>query len=72
MICTKGTLIQIETLSKMELEKQGILVHANTPNILSEEAPDAYKDVDKVISLTADAGLAKPIARMLPLAVIKG
>ncbi len=57
---------------KMELEKQGILVHANTPNILSEEAPDAYKDVDKVISLTADAGLAKPIARMLPLAVIKG
>ena len=59
-------------LLKAELEKRGILVHANTPNILSEEAPDAYKDVDKVISLTADAGLAKPIARMLPLAVIKG
>tara|TARA_Y100000994_G_scaffold48830_1_gene38405 strand:+ start:4349 stop:5770 length:1422 start_codon:yes stop_codon:yes gene_type:complete len=54
------------------LESEGIIVHANTPNILSEEAPDAYKDVDKVIELTNNAGLAKPIARMKPLTVIKG
>ena len=57
---------------KNELEAKGIRVHANTPNILSEEAPNAYKDVDEVISLTSKAGLAKPIARMNPLAVIKG
>ena len=47
-------------------------VHASTPNVLSEEAPDAYKDVDEVIALTAKAGLARPVARMNPLAVIKG
>lgn len=56
----------------IDLKKKGIHVHANTPNILSEEAPDAYKDVDEVIRLTTSAGLAKPIARMKPLLVIKG
>ena len=57
---------------KKELEGRGIRVHANTPNIMSEEAPDAYKNVDEVIQLSNQAGLAKPIARMMPLAVIKG
>lgn len=57
---------------KRELESKGIRIHANTPNIISEEAPQAYKDVDEVIQLSNSAGLAKPIARMMPLAVIKG
>jgi len=57
---------------KLELESRGIRVHANTPNIMSEEAPDAYKDVDEVIRLSNSAGLTKSIARMSPLAVIKG
>ena len=57
---------------KRDLESKGIRIHANTPNIISEEAPQAYKDVDEVIQLSNSAGLAKPIARMMPLAVIKG
>lgn len=57
---------------KRDLESRGIRIHANTPNIISEEAPQAYKDVDEVIQLSNSAGLAKPIARMMPLAVIKG
>ena len=57
---------------KKELESRGIRVHANTPNIMSEEAPDAYKDVDEVIKLSNSAGFTKPIARLSPLAVIKG
>jgi tRNA-splicing ligase RtcB len=57
---------------KQRLEAKGIRVHASTPNVLSEEAPDAYKDVDDVIRLTHDAGLARPVARMNPIAVIKG
>ena len=57
---------------KKQLESQGIRVHANTPNIMSEEAPGAYKDVDEVIRLSNTAGLTKPIARFSPLAVIKG
>ncbi len=54
------------------LEVAGINVHTKTPNVLSEEAPDAYKDVDEVIRLTSEAGLARPVARMVPFAVIKG
>ena len=57
---------------KRSLEQRGVRVHASTPNVLAEEAPDAYKDVDEVIRLTAEAGLARPVARMNPLAVIKG
>jgi tRNA-splicing ligase RtcB len=57
---------------KIELENRGIRIHASTPNVLSEEAPDAYKDVDDVIDLTAKAGLARPVVRLSPLAVIKG
>ena len=54
------------------LEERGVHVHAKTPNVLSEEAPEAYKDVDGVIDLTAKADLARPVARLRPFAVIKG
>jgi tRNA-splicing ligase RtcB len=57
---------------KRQLEADGIRVHASTPNVLSEEAPAAYKNVDDVIRLTHDSGLARPVVRMNPLAVIKG
>lgn len=57
---------------KKELEEKGIYVHVKTSNILSEEAPDAYKNVDEVIGLTEKAELARPVARLRPLAVIKG
>ena len=39
---------------------------------LAEEAPLAYKDVEMVIDVIKQAGIAKPIARMRPIAVIKG
>ena len=55
-----------------ELRNKGIIVQAATKNILSEEAPEAYKDVDSVIKNTANADLARPIVRLEPLAVIKG
>ena len=55
-----------------ELQEKGITIHANTPNVLSEEAPNAYKDVDEVIRLTAEAELARPVARLRPFCVIKG
>ena len=55
-----------------DLESRGVHVRAKTPNVLSEEAPDAYKNVDEVISLTNQAGLARPVARLRPISVIKG
>ncbi|MEC7743851.1 MAG: RtcB family protein [Candidatus Thermoplasmatota archaeon] len=54
------------------LEESGVHVRAKTPNVLSEEAPEAYKDVDDVIGLTSKANLARPVARLRPFAVIKG
>jgi tRNA-splicing ligase RtcB len=63
--------IDAEALQE-ELGQKGISVYANTPNVLSEEAPDAYKDVDDVIRLTTEAGLARPVARLRPFCVIKG
>ena len=55
-----------------ELNKKGIQIHARTENVLSEEAPDAYKDVDQIIEMTSSADLANPVARLKPLIVIKG
>ena len=39
---------------------------------LSEEAPEAYKDIDAVINVIDKAGIAKKVAKMKPLSVIKG
>ena len=64
-------LIDSEEL-RARLEASGIHVRAKTPNVLAEEAPDAYKDVDEVIRLSASANLARPVARLRPFAVIKG
>ena len=39
---------------------------------LAEEAPAAYKDVNRVVEVVHRAGIAKKVARLRPLAVIKG
>jgi len=39
---------------------------------LAEEAPKAYKDVDSVVQTVSGAGIARKVARLVPLAVIKG
>tara|TARA_Y100000588_G_scaffold394788_1_gene517293 strand:- start:517 stop:2004 length:1488 start_codon:yes stop_codon:yes gene_type:complete len=57
---------------KRELAEKGISIYETHEKYLSEEAPSAYKDVDEVIRLTANSGLARPVARLRPLIVIKG
>lgn len=54
------------------LEREGISIHAGSMSGLAEEAPQAYKDVDEVVNVVHEAGLAKKVARLRPLAVIKG
>ena len=39
---------------------------------LAEEAPFAYKDVDRVVAVVEQAGLARRVARLVPLGVVKG
>ncbi len=55
-----------------KLEQQGILVRSETRDGILEEIPEAYKDVDEVIEVVHAAGLARKVARMRPMAVIKG
>lgn len=54
------------------LRHQGIIVRTHSFTGIAEEAPQAYKDINCVISATADAGLALPVARLRPLVCIKG
>ena len=55
-----------------ELQQAGILIRAGSMSGLAEEAPLAYKDVDRVVAVVAAAGIARIVARLEPLAVIKG
>ncbi|HEV2493610.1 MAG TPA: RtcB family protein [Terriglobia bacterium] len=58
--------------AKQSLEDRGIIVRAETRDGITEEIPEAYKDVDEVIDVVANAGLAKRVARLKPMGVIKG
>ncbi|MGH3443567.1 MAG: RtcB family protein [Nitriliruptorales bacterium] len=55
-----------------ELESAGILVREESERDLPEEAPYAYKDVDEVVRVCEEAGLARRVARLKPLGVVKG
>jgi tRNA-splicing ligase RtcB len=57
---------------KQELEAQGIVVRAGSMRGLAEEAPVAYKDVSRVVEVVHGSGVARKVARLHPLAVIKG
>jgi tRNA-splicing ligase RtcB len=57
---------------RRELEGRGIRVRAGSMSGLAEEAPQAYKDVDMVVETVCAAGIARKVARLLPLAVVKG
>jgi tRNA-splicing ligase RtcB len=50
----------------------GIKLIAQDKRRIKEEAPGAYKDIDEVVRIVAACGWAKPVARMVPLAVLKG
>ncbi len=54
------------------LEAEGISVRAGSMRGLAEEAPRAYKDVDAVVEVVSKAGIADKVARLRPIAVIKG
>ncbi len=63
--------INLDTLLK-ELESKGIMVKASGRDTIVEEAPQAYKDVNDVVDVVHNAGIAKRVCRMRPLGVIKG
>jgi tRNA-splicing ligase RtcB len=57
---------------RKELATRGIVVRCPSNVELAEEAPLAYKDVDRVVDVVHRAGLARKVARVRPVGVVKG
>jgi tRNA-splicing ligase RtcB len=55
-----------------ELEDQGILVRWTGRSTLAEEMPEAYKDISQVVEVVHGAGISTKVARLRPMAVVKG
>jgi tRNA-splicing ligase RtcB len=65
----RGRDTRVET---KRLEEQGIIVRAETRDGILEEIPEAYKDIEDVIAVVHNAGLARRVARLRPMGVVKG
>jgi tRNA-splicing ligase RtcB len=57
---------------RRQLAEQGIVVRCPSNRGLAEEAPFAYKDVERVVDVVERAGLAARVAQLTPLGVVKG
>jgi tRNA-splicing ligase RtcB len=70
----KGRVIKQGLISDADFKKQmdGIFLVCENKYSIKEEAPAAYKDIDKIIDIVSGANLAKKVIRLRPLAVLKG
>jgi len=55
-----------------ELKQKNIEVMSKGKRTLIEEAPAVYKDVDKVVDIVEKVGIARRVARLIPMGVVKG
>lgn len=55
-----------------ELEEKGIFVQATGKQTMAEEMPEAYKNVSEVVDVAHGSGISKKVAKLRPLAVVKG
>ena len=55
-----------------QLRNRGILICAGLLSALAEESPVAYKDVSRVVEVVHKLGIGRKVARLEPVAVIKG
>jgi len=69
-----GKAVREAAISDEEFRRsmEGVCLVCEDRASIKEEAPGAYKDIDDIIAVVTGAGLAKPVARMKPLAVLKG
>jgi tRNA-splicing ligase RtcB len=58
--------------AKKDMEKRGIEIESGSAKGIVEEMPYAYKDIDEVVRVSEKAGLGKIVARLKPVAVMKG
>ena len=57
---------------KKSLNDKGIFIKALTRDGVVEETPQAYKDVDSVVNVSHNLGIATKVAKLVPIGVIKG
>jgi tRNA-splicing ligase RtcB len=57
---------------RREFRERGIEVRASSYATIAEEVPEAYKDVARVVDVVAQAGIARKVARLKPMGVLKG
>ena len=55
-----------------QLAARGVTIRVHSKNLLTEEAPVAYKDAQQIVNIVHNAGLAKLVARLKPIIVVKG
>ena len=55
-----------------DLEARGIRLRAGSMRGVAEEAPQAYKDVNRVVEVVHQAGIGRKVAKLAPLIVVKG
>jgi len=70
----KGRVITSALISDEQFKRsmKGIKLITGDKHRIKEEAPDAYKDIEEVVRIVVECGWAKAVARMVPLAVLKG
>jgi tRNA-splicing ligase RtcB len=68
----KTTTQALITDDQFKRSMKGIKLIAGDKRRIKEEAPDAYKDIEEVVRIVIECGWAKAVARMIPLAVLKG
>lgn len=61
-----------ESEVKKSLSDKGIFIKALTRDGVVEETPQAYKDVDAVVNVSHELGIATKVAKLVPIGVIKG
>jgi tRNA-splicing ligase RtcB len=57
---------------KSDLLSRGIILRAHSTRGIAEEAPGAYKDVERVVDAAVRSGISRSVARLVPIIVIKG
>jgi tRNA-splicing ligase RtcB len=55
-----------------ELEDKGIIVRGASRGTITEEIPEAYKDVNDVVNVVHHAGISRKVVKLIPMGVIKG
>lgn len=57
---------------KRELEARGIIARSARISVMAEECPESYKDIDRIAAVSDKAGIARKVARLVPMGVAKG